>query len=315
MGTITSNGADALQPTVTNAAHSTTRPSPPPQQQQPPSPSRILPDEPVVVIEPSKTWTALNLRALWSYRELLYFLTWRDIKVRYKQTALGMAWVVMQPLLTTAVFTIFLGRLAGVRTDGIPYPLFAYAGLLPWMFFMGAITSSSNSLVSNAHLITKVYFPRSIVPLAAVAARLPDFAIAFIVLIGMVLYYGVAAGWNVLLLPVCVALMTLLALGVGMATSALNVKYRDVGVMMPLLLQLWMFASPVVYPSSLVPEEWRRLYSLNPMVGIIEGFRVSLLGGQFDRAALAVSALFTLALLVCAAFWFRRMETHFADIV
>jgi lipopolysaccharide transport system permease protein len=309
MGTTTSNGADALQPNVTDAVPSTTRPAP-----QPP-PSRVLPDEPLVIIQSSKSWTALNLRALWSYRELLYFLTWRDIKVRYKQTALGMAWVVMQPLLTTAVFTLFLGRLAGVPSDGIPYPLFAYAGLLPWTFFMGAVTSGSSSLVSNSHLITKVYFPRSIVPVAAVAARLPDFAIAFIVLIGMVVYYRVAAGWNVLLLPVCVMLMTLLALGVGMATSAFNVKYRDVGVMMPLLLQLWMFASPVVYPASLVPEAWRRLYSLNPMVGIIEGFRASLLGGRFDGAALAVSALVTSALLACVAFWFRRMETHFADIV
>jgi lipopolysaccharide transport system permease protein len=274
-----------------------------------------LPNEPLVVIQPSKASTAFNFRDLWAYRGLLYFLIWRDLKVRYKQTALGVAWVVVQPLLTTAVFTVFLGKLARVPSDGLPYPLFAYAGLLPWTVFSGAVSTSSNSLVGNAHLITKVYFPRSIIPLATIAARLLDVAIAFVLLLAMALYYRVPFGWGMLMLPVCVVLMTLLALGLGMATSALNVKYRDVGMVMPLLLQLWMFASPVVYPSSMVPAAWRWLYDLNPMVGIIEGFRAALLGGDFGWTALAASAAVTLFLLVFAAVSFRRMESLFADIV
>jgi len=274
-----------------------------------------LPDEPLVTIQPRTSWAALDVRELWNYRELLYFLAWRDVKVRYKQTALGVGWVVIQPLLTTLVFTIFLGRVVRVPSDDIPYPLFVYAGLLPWTFFNSAITSSSSSLVSNAHLITKIYFPRSLIPISAVAARLLDFAISFAVLIGLMVYYRVGVTWGVLMLPVLVALISLFALDIGMTASALNVKYRDVGVMMPLLLQLWMFASPVVYPVSALPANWQRLYSLNPMVGIIEGFRAALLGRGFDWTALAVSAAFTLALLVYAAFLFRRMETHFADIV
>ena len=274
-----------------------------------------LPDEPLVTIQPRTSWAALDVRDLWNYRELLYFLAWRDVKVRYKQTALGVGWVVIQPLLTTLVFTIFLGRVVRVPSDDIPYPLFVYAGLLPWTFFNSAITSSSSSLVSNAHLITKIYFPRSLIPISAVAARLLDFAISFAVLIGLMVYYRVGVTWGVLMLPVLVALISLFALDIGMTASALNVKYRDVGVMMPLLLQLWMFASPVVYPVSALPANWQRLYSLNPMVGIIEGFRAALLGRGFDWTALAVSAAFTLALLVYAAFLFRRMETHFADIV
>ncbi len=280
-----------------------------------PSTRPRLPDEPLITIQPSKGWAAIDFREIWEYRGLLYFLTWRDLKVRYKQTALGMAWVIMQPLLTTAVFTVFLGYLVKVPSDGIPYPLFAYAGLLPWTFFMGAINSSSNSLVGNAQLITKVYFPRSIVPIAAVMARLPDFAIAFIVLLGLAVYYRAPIGLNLLMMPVCVALLTLLALGAGMTTSALNVKYRDVGVMMPLLLQILMFVSPVVYPVSLVPPAWRSLYSLNPLVGIIDGFRTSVLGGNFDWQALGISAIITFAILVGAAFSFQRMERHFADIV
>jgi lipopolysaccharide transport system permease protein len=278
-------------------------------------PPVALPDQPVVVVEVKSPWGALDLGELWAYRELLYFLTWRDVKVRYKQTALGVAWVVMQPLLSTAVFTLFLGRLAGVPSDGAPYALFAFAGLVPWTFFNGAVTSSSNSLVGNSHLITKIYFPRGIIPVAAVAARLPDFAVAFAFLAALTLFWGAAPGWGLLMLPVCVALLALLALGLGMATSALNVRYRDVGVMMPLLLQLWMFASPVVYPASLVPEAWQKLYALNPLVGLIGGFRAALLGGEQDWAALGVAAGVTLALLACAAFLFRRMESHFADVV
>jgi len=302
MGMTTGNSAGTLGST---AVETTARSAPP----------HTLPDEPLSIIEPSQSWAALDLRAVWTYRELLYFLTWRDVKVRYKQTALGVAWVVMQPLLTTLVFTLFLGRVARMPSDDIPYPLFVFAGLLPWTFFNGAITSSSNSLVGNAHLITKVYFPRVLIPISAVAARLLDFVISFVVLLALMAYYGVGPTRNLLMLPALVALVTLLALGMGMATSALNVKYRDVGVMMPLLLQLWMFASPVVYPVSALPPGWQRLYSLNPLVGVIEGFRASLLGRGFDWTALGVSTAVAAALLLYAAFSFRRMETHFADIV
>jgi lipopolysaccharide transport system permease protein len=301
----TGNSASTLGAVAGEAAVSSTRVAPP----------HTLPDKPLVTIEPSRSWTALNLRDLWAYRELLYFLTWRDVKVRYKQTVLGVAWVVLQPLLTTLVFTIFLGVLVRVPSDGFPYALFVYAGMIPWSFFTSSVYSTSNSLVGNSHLITKVYFPRSIIPLAAVAARLPDFVISFVVLIGMMLHYHVPATWGLLMLPPCVAVVSLLALGLGMAASALNVKYRDVGVLVPLLLQLLMYASPVVYPVSLVPPGWRRLYILNPMAGVIEGYRSALLGRAFDWTALAVSAVCAVVLVVCAAYWFRRVEAQFADII
>ena len=281
------------------------------------SPSRNpqLSEEPLVIIEPSKSWAPLNLRDLWTYRELLYFLIWRDVKVRYKQTAIGVLWVVMQPLLSTLIFTVFLGILVKVPSDGVPYPVFVFAGVLAWTFFSGAVTSSGNSLVGNSHLITKIYFPRFIIPIAAVGARLVDFAIAFVILAGMMIYYGVPPTRNLLLLPALVALITLFVLGVGMWTSALNVKYRDVGIVLPVLIQLWMFASPVVYPLSLVPEGWRKVYALNPLVGIITGFRAALLGQEFHWTALALSTALTLALLVWAAYYFRRVERTFADIV
>ncbi len=274
-----------------------------------------LPDEPLVTIQANKSWSALDFHEFWVYRELLYFLTLRDIKVRYKQTLLGVSWVLFQPLLTTVVFTIFLGILIRVPSEGTPYVLFVYAGLLLWTFFSAAVVSSSTSLVNNAHLITKVYFPRSILPVTAVAARLLDLAIAFLVLICLMAYYRAALTWAILLIPVLVALITLLALGVGMVTSAINVKYRDVGVLIPVLLQLWTYASPVVYPASLVPARWQRLYELNPLVGLIGNFRAAALGGQIDWSALAWSVGIIAALLVYAAFLFRRMETHFADIV
>jgi lipopolysaccharide transport system permease protein len=304
----TTNSASALEANG-KAAAGVTQPAPhtPPQNH--------LPDEPLVTIQPSRSWSALNLRELWAYRELLYFLVWRDVKVRYKQTALGVAWVVMQPLLTTVIFTLFLGRMVGVPSDGVPYPLFLYAGMLPWTFFTGAITFSSNSLVGNSHLITKVYFPRALIPAAAVAARLLDFAVGFAVLVFLMAWYRVGLTPNILMLPVCVLLVMLFSLGLGMAASAVNVKYRDVGVIVPFVLQLWMFAAPVVYPVSLVPEGWRRLYALDPLVGIIEGFRSSLFGRAFDWVSLATSAAITLALLVYASFFFRRVQTQFADIV
>ncbi len=274
-----------------------------------------LPDQALVTIEPKTSWSAVDFREVWHFRELLYFLTLRDIQVRYKQTLLGVSWVLLQPLLTTTVFTIFLGILIRVPSEGTPYVLFVYLGLLPWTFFSAAILSGSNSVVSNAQLINKVYFPRLLIPVSAVAARLFDFAIAFIVLIVLMAYYRVALTWAILLLPVLVALMTLLALGVSMVTSALNVKYRDVGVLIPVLLQLWMYASPVVYPTSLIPAHWQYIYQLNPLVGLIGSFRAAALGTQIEWFALAWSVGMIAVLLVYAAFLFRRMEARFADVI
>jgi lipopolysaccharide transport system permease protein len=274
-----------------------------------------LPDQPLISIRPSRTWVALNLRDLWAYRELLFFLTWRDVQVRYKQTVLGVAWAIIQPLATMLIFTLFFGKLAGMPSEDIAYPLFAYAGLLPWTFFSNAVTSSGNSLVGSANLITKVYFPRMIIPGAAVGAGLVDFAIAFALLAGLMAYYHVAVTWSILMLPVLVALTTLLALGVGMWMSALNVKYRDIRYALPFLIQLWMFASPIIYPASLVPAKWRWVLALNPLTGIIEGFRAALFGRPFDWESLALSAALTLATLIYAAYDFRRMEKTFADVV
>ncbi|HEX8355323.1 MAG TPA: ABC transporter permease [Pyrinomonadaceae bacterium] len=275
----------------------------------------VLPESPLVTIEPGRAAGLVALRDLWHYRELLYFLVWRDLKVRYKQTALGVAWVVMQPLLTTVVFSVFLGMLARVPSDGAPYPVFVFAAMLPWTFFSGAVATSGNSLVGSSHLITKVYFPRVIIPMAAVGGRLVDFLVSFVVLALLLAFYGVAPTWNLLMLAPLVALVTLLSLAVGMWASAANVRYRDVAAILPVLVQLWMFASPVVYPLSMVPERWRSLYSLNPLVGVIAGFRSAALGHAFDWGALAFSAAVTLGLLAVAALSFRRMEKHFADLV
>ena len=271
--------------------------------------------EPLVRIRASGGWVGLDLRSAWAYRELLYFLTWRDLKVRYKQTALGAAWAVLQPTLMMLVFTLFFGRLAGMPSDGVPYPLFAYAGLLPWTFFSNAVSGSGNSLVGSSHLITKVYFPRMIIPAAAVGAGLADLLLGFLVLVPLMLYYGVVPGAHLFMLVPLVLLAALLALGVGMWMSALNVKYRDVRFALPFLIQLWMFASPVIYPLSQVPQGWRWVMALNPMTGVIQGFRSALLGQPFDWGSLAASAAVTLAALVYAAYSFRRMEKSFADIV
>ena len=274
------------------------------------------PTQPLIKIRPSKGWVALQLRDLWVYRELLYFLTWRDIKVRYKQTVLGAMWAIIQPLFTMLIFTLFFGKLAHIPSDGVPYPIFAYAGLLPWTFFSNAVTNSGNSLVGSSNLITKVYFPRMIIPGAAVGAGLVDFAIAFVILIALMMYYHVALTWNLLAVPLLLALTTLLAIGVGMWTSALNVKYRDVRYALPFLIQLWMFFSPVIYPVSLMPQKWRWVLWLNPLSGIIEGFRAALFGvNQFDWRALGISVALTLGILVYSAYSFRRMERVFADIV
>lgn len=276
-----------------------------------------LAQKPLVVIQPSSNWVALNLRDLWIYRELLYFLTWRDVKVRYKQTLIGVAWAVLQPLFTMLIFTLFFGRLAniGAHTQGIPYPLFAFAGLLPWVFFSNALTYSGNSLVGSANLITKVYFPRMIIPGAAVAACLIDFGISFVLLIGLMFYYHIGISSSLLMLPVLVLLTTLLALGMGMWLSALNVKYRDVRHALPFVIQTWLFISPVIYPAGFLPPKWRALLIFNPLTGIIEGYRSSLFGQAFDWKAIGISASMTLGLLIYSSYSFRRMEKSFADTV
>lgn len=268
-----------------------------------------------IVLEPTTSLIPVNLGDLWAYRELLYFLIWRDLKVRYKQTMLGAAWVVMQPLAMALVFTVFLGHFARVPSAGIPYLLLVFSGLVPWMFFSSAVVSSGNSVVGSAHLITKVYFPRLIVPLAAIGGRLVDFAISFLVVAVLMYYYGVSLGWKLLTLPLFVLLLTALAFGVGTLIAAWNVKYRDVGIMLPVIIQLWMFSSPVVYPVDVVPARWRQLYTLNPLVGLIDGFRSVLLNRNLDLAAVLISSLITVLIFVFALFVFRRMEKDFADVV
>jgi lipopolysaccharide transport system permease protein len=271
---------------------------------------------PTLVIRPATGWTAPELKEVWAYRELLYFLTWRDIKVRYKQTALGAAWAVIQPFFMMLVFSLFFGRLAGVPSDNIPYPVFVFCALLPWQLFAQALAESSNSLVANERLITKVYFPRLVVPIAAVLGGLVDFAIAFVVLLGMMAYYGIVPGLAVIYLPLFVLLAVMTALGVGLWLSALNVQYRDVRYTLTFLTQFWMFITPVAYPSSIVPEKWRALYGLNPMAGVVEGFRWALLGKtEAPGPLLAVSVVAVVVILVGGLFYFRRMEETFADIV
>ena len=276
----------------------------------------MVSEAPVTIIRPSRGWISINLRELWAYRGLLYFLTWRDIKVRYKQTVLGAAWAIIQPFFTMVVFSLFFGRLAGVPSEGVPYPIFAYCALLPWNYFAGALDRAGNSLVGSANLITKVYFPRLVIPLSAVLAGLLDFAFAFVVLIGMMLFYGIVPAVAVLTLPFFVLLALLTALGVGLWLSALNVQYRDVRYTIPFLTQFWLFASPVAYPASLVPEQWQALYGLNPMAGVVEGFRWALLGGaQSPGPLLGVSVAVVILLFVGGLFYFRRMEKTFADVV
>jgi lipopolysaccharide transport system permease protein len=270
---------------------------------------------PTLLIDPPTSWTSIGLRELWNYRELLYFLTWRDVKVRYKQTALGAAWAIIQPLFMMLSFSLFFGRLAKIPSDGIPYPIFTFCALLPWQLFAHALTESSNSLVANERLLTKVYFPRLVVPIAAVLGGLVDFAVAFVILLAMMFYYGIVPTWAIVTLPAFVLLAVMTALGVGLWLSALNVKYRDVRYTINFLIQFWLFATPVVYPSSLVPDRWRALYGLNPMAGVVEGFRWALLGNKPPGAMLAVSIVVVLAILVGGVFYFRRMEQEFADVV
>jgi lipopolysaccharide transport system permease protein len=269
----------------------------------------------VLRIKPSKGWTSLQLDELWRYRELLYFLTWRDIKVRYKQTVLGAAWAIIQPFFTMVVFSLFFGRLARIPSDGIPYPIFSYAALVPWTFFANGLTQSANSLVGSANLIQKVYFPRLILPIATVFSTAVDFGLAFLVLLGMMLYYGIVPTTNVLWLPLFLLLALVTSLGVGLWLAAMNVQFRDVRYVVPFLVQFWLFATPIAYPSSLLHEPWHTLYGLNPMVGVVEGFRWALLGTQNELGPMvAISALAALIVLVSGAFYFRRMERTFADI-
>ncbi|MCP4654138.1 MAG: ABC transporter permease [bacterium] len=270
-------------------------------------------------IRPAHGWVPLRLGELWGFRELLYFLVWRDVKVRYKQTALGAAWAVIQPLFTMLVFSIFFGRLAGIGErieSGVPYPIYTYCALLPWQMFATAITTAGNSLVNEQRLISKVYFPRLIVPMSSVLAGLVDFSVAFVILLVMMVYYGVYPGWEIIALPGLVLLVVLTALTVGVWLSALNVHYRDFRYTMPFLTQFWLFITPVAYPSSLVPERYRVLFSLNPMAGVVDGFRWALLG-QEDPPGLDfwVSAAMVVLLLIAGLYYFRRMERTFADIV
>jgi lipopolysaccharide transport system permease protein len=267
-------------------------------------------------IRPSKGWPSLNLNDVWEYRELLYFLVWRDVKIRYKQTVLGVAWAVMQPVFTMIVFSIFFGWLVKVPSDGLPYPFFAFCALLPWQLFASSLTAASNSLVANQHLITKISFPRLVIPLSAAAGSLLDFSIAFLVLLAMMIFYEIVPTIAMLMLPLFVLLTMAAALGIGTWFSALNVKYRDVRHGLPFLTQVWMFATPVVYPSSLVPESWRMLYALNPMVGVVEGFRWALLGtGNSPGPMLLMSTVVTSVLLLSGLCYFRRAERTFADMV
>ncbi|MDT7542804.1 MAG: lipopolysaccharide transport system permease protein [Acidobacteriota bacterium] len=274
-----------------------------------------LPREPRVRVRPGGAGLTPDLKEVWAYRELLYFFVWRDVKVRYKQTALGAAWALIQPLATMLVFTLFFGKVAGASAPNVPYPLFAYAGLVLWTFFANAVSNSGNSLVSSANLLTKVYFPRAIIPASAVAAGLFDFVIASALLVPLLLWYGVAPGRTIVFAPLFVLLATLCALGVGMWTSALNVKYRDVRYVLPFAVQVWMFASSVIVPSSFAGARWRWLLMLNPLTGIIEGFRASVFGQTLDWPSVAISALITLALLFAGLAYFHRMEENFADVV
>lgn len=272
--------------------------------------------EPITIIRPSRRWFSLRLGELWQYRELLYFLVWRDLKVRYKQTILGVAWAIIQPFCTMIVFTVVFGQMMKVPSQGVPYPIFSYSGLLPWSYFSSAMSRSGASLVSSANLITKVYFPRLVIPIAAAGAGLVDFAIAFTILVGMMLFYGIMPTAAIITLPAFLLLSLATALSMGLWLSALNVRYRDVGYVIPFLAQTWLWATPVAYPTSLVPERWQALYSLNPMAGVVEGFRWALLGSEgVPGPMLAISALAVVLVLVSGLFYFNRTEKTFADVV
>jgi lipopolysaccharide transport system permease protein len=281
-----------------------------------PIPAESDEDLPVLLIEPSKGWTSLNLKELWSYREIVYFLTWRDVRVRYKQTALGATWAVIQPLSTMLVFSVFFGRLAGMPSDGIPYPLFSLAALIPWTFFATGLAQSSNSLIANSNLISKVYFPRLVAPVSAVLPGTIDLFVSFALLLALMPVYRVLPSVRILLIPFFLLLTLMITLGAGLWLSALNAEYRDVRYTIPFLTQLWMFVTPVAYPASLLHGPWRILYALNPMVGVVEGFRWAVLGAKSQPGLeILASLVAALCLLITGSFYFRRMERTFADIV
>ena len=271
--------------------------------------------EHVTVIEPRRGWRALDWREIWAYRELLWVLTMRDIKVRYKQTVLGIAWAVIQPFMAMVVFSLFFGRLAKMPSDGLPYPIFVYAALLPWTFFANAITNSGNSLLTSANLVSKVYFPRLIIPLSSIGAGLVDFAISAGILLLLMLYYGVGWSLNLLAAPLLILAVIFTALGVGALLSALMVAYRDIRYVIPFLVQIWLFATPVIYPVSLVPERWQWLLYLNPMAGLIEGFRAAFLGRPFDISGIGISLAAALVIFFVGIFYFEKVERRFADII
>lgn len=277
---------------------------------------RLNIDTPLIRIRPSRGWVSLHLRDVWAYRELLYFLVWRDVKVRYKQTVLGVAWVIIQPLATTLIFTLIFGNLAKIPSENLPYAIFAMGGLIPWNYFSGAFSRGGQSLVGSANLISKVYFPRLIIPIASVMAGLVDAAIVLALLLVLMPFFGVVPTAAIVTLPLFMLLAIATALGVSFWLSSLNVQYRDVGYLVPFIAQFWMYATPVVYPASLIPEKWRVLYGLNPMTGVVEGFRWALFGtGEAPGPMLAVSVVMVLVLLVSGAYVFRRMEKTFADVV
>ncbi len=275
-----------------------------------------IPAEPTVVIQPRRHLFALDLKAIWEYRELLYFLVWRDLKVHYRQTLIGAGWVILQPLTTMIIFTVVFGRFAQIPSDGFPYPIFIFSALLPWNLFASSLNRASGSVVGSAQLVSKIYFPRLILPLSGILSPLVDFAVAFVILVGMMIWFRTLPTWGILSLPLFLLLAILTALAVGLWLSALNVRYRDVGHAIPFLTQVWMFATPVAYPISVVPEKWRLLYSLNPMAGVIEGFRWALLGKQSpDFAVIAVSAATVFAVLLPGIVYFKYTERTFADVV
>jgi lipopolysaccharide transport system permease protein len=266
-------------------------------------------------LQPTSGWGRLNLGELWAHRELVYFLMWRDIMVRYKQTVLGAGWAILQPAMTMLVFSLFFGKLAKMPSDGVPYSVFSYVALVPWTFFANGMNQASNGLVHNQNLITKVYFPRLALPIASVMAGLLDFFLAFLLMLAMVAWYHIVPSWTVVFLPLFLALALIAALGVGLWLAALNVQFRDVHYVVPFITQFWMFATPIAYPSSLLPEPWRTIYGLNPMAGVVEGFRWTLLGVGSPGPIVAMSACSAIVLLISGMFYFRRMERTFADVV
>jgi lipopolysaccharide transport system permease protein len=270
----------------------------------------------VLILKPTRGWGSLNLGEVWNFRELVYFLTLRDLKVRYKQTALGASWAILQPFLTMVVFSVLFGRLLGMPSDDIPYPIFSYTALLPWGVFSKALNDAGRSIVTNRSMITKIYFPRLIIPLASVISGVVDFIIAFIVLLGMMWYYDISPTSNIWTLPLLLLLALITALGVGLWLSAMNVLYRDIGYVIPFLTQLWFYLTPIVYPTSKIPEEWQLVYALNPMVGVVEGFRWALLDTNTSPGPMVVvSGIISIILMISGMFYFRRMERTFADVV